>query len=158
MGWFIKLRNAGFSLTEVLIVIALLAILAGFALPPYFEWRQNLTYRQSANEIATALKIAKSKTITTNLQHKVALDSAARSYQTAVGDGAYRSSTWATAGLGGTLQPGVFLNLSGAATLNIQFNPNGTTDNNFNIRIMDNTATRYNVAVERSGRIRMSRQ
>lgn len=148
----------GFTLTEVLVVIALIAVLTAVALPPFTAWRQNMICRQGANEIATALKGAKSKAITTNLQHRVALVSANCSYQIGRGDSAYRSTGWDPAGLaGGTLQS-VFLNLSGAATMDIQFNPNGIADNNYSINISDNNSNRYNVAVERSGRIRMNRK
>lgn len=149
----------GFTLTEVLVVIAMMAVLTAIALPPFFTWRQNFLYKQGANEISNTLKWAKSRAINTNLQHRVGLVAASRSYQVARGDSAYRSSTWETAGLAnGSLKQNVFLNLSGAATMNIEFNPNGTTDNNFSMNVGDNGSIRYNISVERSGRIRTFRK
>lgn len=149
----------GFTLTEVLVVIAMMAVLTAIALPPFLAWRQNFVYKQGAYEISNILKGAKSRAISTNLQHRVGLVAADRSYQVARGDSAYRSSTWETAGLAnGSLKQNVFLNLSGAATMNIQFNPNGTTERNFSMYVGDNDSIRYNIAVERSGRIRTFRK
>lgn len=151
--------HSGFSLSEVIIIIAIMAILTAVALPPYIQWRQNLMYRQAANDIATALKRAKSRAIATNLQHRVELNAANRSYQISRGNNAYRSSTWSNAGsssdvAGGVLSSNVFLNLSGASTKYIQFSPNGTADVNVRLKIGDGVVDRYAVGVEISGRIR----
>lgn len=149
----------GFSLIELIIAIGLMSILFGLALPPFVEWRRNMTYKQKANDIASALKGAKSRAISTNFQHRVVLNSASGSYQTGRGDSAYRSTNFDPAGLaGGILPNNVFLNLSGATTAEILFNPNGTVNNNYSLNVGDNNSLRYNIAVEKSGRIKMYRR
>lgn len=150
--------HAGFTLVEVIIVIAIMAILTGMALPSFWEWQQNMIYRQAANDLSTSLKRAKSKSIATNLQHRVDLNATNRSYQISKGNNAYRSSTWSSSDVaGGVLTSNVFLNLSGATTKSILFSPNGTSDINTNIKIRDGATDRYVVGVEISGRIRTSR-
>ena len=71
----------GFSLVEVVVVIALMAVVAAFSAPTFIDWQQNLNYKQSASEIGNALKTAKSKAITLNQQHGVRLTPADRSYR-----------------------------------------------------------------------------
>lgn len=151
-------RN-GFSLVEVVVVIALMAVVAAFSAPTFIEWQQNLRYKQSAGEIGNALKTAKSKAITLNQQHGVRMTPADRSYRFA----RYSATTneWVYYGAKEVLPDQVTLNLNGTAasavapTPNIRFNANGSTFNNYSIRVSGTNASKYTVSVERSGRIRV---
>ena len=160
------LAPAGFTLTEVLIVIALMAILTGIALPSFIEWRQNLYYKQAASEIADSLKTARSKAITLNQQHGVKFIPAERSYQMGKKfpdpDG-----HWSYSSAKGILRNQVSLNIDGAASAaattepnkpNISFNVNGASFSNYSVSIKDaKNSSKYTIAVERSGRIRMKK-
>lgn len=151
--------RAGFSLTEVMAVIALMAIISAVALPPFFEWRQKLYYKQAAIEIANALKTAKSRAITLNQQHGVQLLPADKSFRV----GRFQNNHWTYSSAGGVLKNPLSLSLSGTTasavppTPNIRFNSNGTTFGNYSIRIMDAAVRKYSVTVERTGRITTSK-
>lgn len=153
------LSPSGFTLTEVLIVIALMAILTGIALPSFNEWRQNLYYKQAASEIADSLKTARSKAITLNQQHGVKFVTADKSYQF----GKYSTNKWVFYGSKGYLSSHVILNIDGATSAtatepNISFNVNGASFNNYSVCIKDaKNSSKYTIAVERSGRIRMKK-
>ncbi len=64
-------RTAGFTLIELMMVIAIVAILVAIAFPPYVEWRQNAQYHEATREIASFLREARSRSISANLQFRV---------------------------------------------------------------------------------------
>jgi type IV fimbrial biogenesis protein FimT len=151
--------RSGFTLTEVLIVIALLAILTGFALPSFIEWRQNMYYKQAASEIANSLKKARSEAIKSNQLHGVKFVTADRSYQLSK----FANSHWSYSSAKGFLPSNVILNIDGAASTaaasepNISFDINGASFNNYSVRIKNANTSKYTVFVERSGRIKMTK-
>lgn len=151
--------SAGFTLTEVLVVIALMAIIGALSLPPFFEWRRNLNYKAAAMEIANSLKTAKSKAVTLNQPHGVTFVPAEGSYQIIK----FQNGHWNYSSAVGVLKKNVALNLNGTAASavpplpNIRFNSNGTTFGNYTVRINDAAVRKYTVAVERSGRIKTSK-
>jgi prepilin-type N-terminal cleavage/methylation domain-containing protein len=61
----------GFTLIELMIVLAILSIFIAIALPSYVEWRQNAQYHEVTREIASFLREARSKAIGANLQYRV---------------------------------------------------------------------------------------
>lgn len=151
--------SAGFTLTEVIIVIALMAIFSAFALPPFIEWQRNQRYKEAAIEIASMLKTAKSRAITLNQQHGVQLIPAERAFQI----GRFQNNQWTYSTRGVLEDSKLTLNLNETAasavppTPNVLFNSNGTTFGNYSIRIMDATVRKYSVTVERTGRINTSK-
>lgn len=154
----ILISNTGFSLIEVLAVITVMAIISAFSVPTFIEWQLNMTYKQSATEIANSLKTAQSKSITTNRQHGLQFVPADRSYQFC----RYSTNQWLYYGSKNLLSNRIALNLNGTAASavppvpNIRFSYNGTTFDNYSIRIRSTeNAGKYNVSVERSGRIKI---
>lgn len=151
--------SCGFTLTEVLVVIALMTIIGALSLPPFFEWRRNLSYKAAAFEVANSLKTAKSRAVTLNQPHGVKFVPAEGSYQI----GKFQNSHWTYSSAVGTLKNNIALNLNGTAASvippvpNIRFNTNGSTFGNYTVRINDAAGSKYTVAVERSGRIKTSK-
>lgn len=85
----------GVSLLEVLIVVALLGILAAFALPSFTQVSGSSAERGSAAEALGALREARSLAMGANLEHRVVFDLAASSWEMQRGNRPRLSSSFA---------------------------------------------------------------
>jgi prepilin-type N-terminal cleavage/methylation domain-containing protein len=52
-------RNSGFTLIELMVVVAILTIAVGLALPEFLRWHVQSQLRQASSEIATQLMLAR---------------------------------------------------------------------------------------------------
>lgn len=112
--------SRGFSLVELLIVIVILGVLSGLALPPFMTWRENAQYRQAGNGLLAALRAARATAIATNRQ--VELEISGTAYRTRTGNRALASTAWNATGWT-TLPTGTGF---AAANSRVIANPNGT--------------------------------
>ncbi len=61
-----KSKQIGFSLVELMIVVALIGILSAFAIPSYRDWIQNTRIRTTAESIQNGLQKAKAEALRKN--------------------------------------------------------------------------------------------
>ena len=66
-------RHRGFTLVEVMVVIVILAILFGIALPTYRIWIQNLQIRNAADSIQNGLQLARAEAVKRNTNVQLVL-------------------------------------------------------------------------------------
>jgi prepilin-type N-terminal cleavage/methylation domain-containing protein len=100
----------GFSLLELMIVIVFATVLAALAAPSFADWQRDLTCREVTRSIASTLRCARSRAISTNLEHRVEYDFEKRRYRLMQGDRSINSSHWNTIVNDWTvLPPGVHL-------------------------------------------------
>lgn len=161
-GWEVK----GFTIIEVMIAVAVMAILVAVALPPFVNWRNTLGYRQSARGMTAMLREARSLAITRNRQQMVVFKPNSSSYTLLQGNRAYNTQEtgWTRmqtqkisrnssirGGSSGT----------SLANVSVQFNPNGTArlcdrkgaPSDGTATINTGTAVQYQITVTPSGMI-----
>jgi prepilin-type N-terminal cleavage/methylation domain-containing protein len=86
-------RQRGYTLLELIVVLGILSILATISILHYARWMESAQYRAAAREIASAMRESRSRAIQTNLQHRFELDLAARQWRIVRGDRATQSSS-----------------------------------------------------------------
>lgn len=84
-------KNAGFTLTEIMVAIAVIAILASLAVPNFIGWLPNYRLRSGAEDIQSTLQLARVTAIKRNATATVSFDIANETYQASVGGQTFRS-------------------------------------------------------------------
>jgi prepilin-type N-terminal cleavage/methylation domain-containing protein len=161
--------SPGYTLVELVLVVALVGILSAMATPAYLQWRDNIVYRRTANDMMSVLRRAKSEAISSNREHRVEIDPVRRRFY------------WRRGAVSVNVDWNDFVNnplpvdiitappqvaivpsppAVANAQLNLVFRPNGTTDitgadATVQIRDAASGTTRYWVNIAASGRIRV---
>ncbi len=148
--------KAGFSLIELMVAMAIMAALMAISVPSFMGWRQNLKYRETAREVTSILREAKSRAITNNQEQQVVFDpnpGISTRYGMRAGDKAYNTN-WSDPSLPAVSNWTILdtqVKISGAS---IQFTPNGAASASGTIKIKDqNLDTKFCVMVIPTGRI-----
>jgi prepilin-type N-terminal cleavage/methylation domain-containing protein len=146
------IRN-GFTLMELMIVVLITAVLSILAIPSFLQWRQNLEYRKTAREIASILREAKSRSIKTNLEHRVEFAATNIQYRMTQGNRSNNSTLWDTV-VYEWAEPSSGVRID-ANVNTIQMNTNGTSNGGTIFIQNDALQTIYEIRVARTGRIRI---
>jgi general secretion pathway protein H len=133
--------DKGFTLMELLVVVAVTAVIALIATPAFFELQRTAQYKEAAREIAATLRDARARAVSQNFQHSVCFEVSSNSYMLVRGS----CSTWPDANADWrTFSPAVIMRATSSCddTTNksIAFNPTGGS-NSLYICVMTNDAT-----------------
>jgi prepilin-type N-terminal cleavage/methylation domain-containing protein len=74
-------KNSGFTFTELMVTIAIIAILASLAIPNFIAWLPNYRLRSGAEEIQSTLQFARITAIKENATATVSFDIANETYR-----------------------------------------------------------------------------
>ena len=149
----VRCSENGFSLLELMILVAIVSFLAALAAPSFADWQRDLTCREVARSICSTLRCAKSRAISTNLEHRVEYEPEKNRYRLIQGDRSVNSIHWNTIVYDWTVLPlGVYIDTN---VNTVHLNTNGTS-NGGTISIQDSSKkTKFKVVVAATGRIRM---
>lgn len=173
----IKDNEKGFTLMEALIAIVILLVVTALSIPTYLQWHQNARYKGAARDIASILREARARAISTNRQHRVqfdmdnagGLDNAIQEYRMTQGNRSSGSTNWNTVirdwvgyPTGVSTRQGAGANCNSNNDVNIQLNPDGTATpvGTTNICIQETigaqTLIKYNISINSTtGRVRI---
>lgn len=107
-------NGRGFTLLELIIAMALAAILMAIAYPNFRAWQQSASYKEVSRKIASTMLDARARSVTSNREHRVTLSldnsgaNSANTYAVAIGNRSRNSTVWIpVAKVSGTLTAGV---------------------------------------------------
>jgi type IV fimbrial biogenesis protein FimT len=84
-------KNSGFTLMELMVTIAVIAILASLAVPNIIGWLPNYRLRSGAEDIQSTLQLARITAIKRNATATVSFDIANETYRASVEGQTFRS-------------------------------------------------------------------
>lgn len=134
--------NKGFSLVELLVVITIIAVIAGISTPSFIEWTRNARFKEAANLVVTAMREGKSQAI--NLNQRVSVDFKLDTPRH-VKVGSKSASLF---GKDVILKGGTTDECTGTANLlTFEFNPDGSVTNAGYICIFDGAVQKYLISI-----------
>ncbi len=153
-------RNQGFSLLELMIVIAIFGILAGVMTPSFLQWRDRSKVKGDASELRAVFESAKLRAIKHNTNVVVTFPDTT-SYQAFIDT---NESGARDAGedilITRTLSPGVTITTNTFAGSDMAFNPRGMANgpnSTGSITMTSPGGENYRVVVSSFGRVRIER-
>ncbi len=143
-------KNSGYTLTELMVTIAVIAILASLAIPNFIAWLPNYRLRSGAEEIQSTLQLARVTAIKENATATVTFDTANETYRASVGGQTIRE---------GRMPAGIDINTAvfGGGAF-VQFDNQGIAINNTdgNAVVRNNLGRTKTIAVSITGNSRIN--
>lgn len=135
------LAKNGFSLIELIVAMAILAVISALAYPVFTRWQANATYRETSLELLRALRRGRDLAINSNRETRVEIQLAQKRYRLRQGNRSSNSSSYTVVVDWQNLPDLVTLkgdaDCKGSTDITFGFNPNGTSNAGY-VCVMDN--------------------
>ena len=140
-------KNSGFTFTELMVTIAVIAILASLAIPNFIAWMPNYRLRSGAEEIQSTLQFARITAIKRNATATVTFDIANETYRASIGGQAIR---------GGRMPAGIDINSTSFGGASVQFDSRGIANNAGNAVVRNDLGKSKTIEVYLTGNSRIN--
>lgn len=121
-------KNSGFTLLEMLTVIAIIGILLAIAVPNTIQWRDTMQFNSAVRQVKISIEETRMAAIRSNMPARIDFTDGGNSYNTVRWDVSANSpATPETV----QLPPGTILASSSFGSDRLQFNGNGMIHNAF---------------------------
>ena len=148
-------KNSGFTITELMVTIAVVAILASLAIPNFIAWLPNYRLQSGAEDIQSTLQLARITAIKENATVKVTFNTAKETYQASVQKSGGPVRIFRT----GRMPAGIDIHsaLFGGGTF-VEFDSKGITINNTdgNAQVRNNLGRAKTITVYITGNSRIN--
>ncbi|NQT10836.1 MAG: type II transport protein GspH [Desulfobacteraceae bacterium] len=143
-------KDSGFTLIELIVIIAIVAVFAGIAVPNFLSYMPKHRLNGAARQVMGDLMAARMKSVSLNCDVRVAF---------VAGDAEYK--IWTDSNNNGTIDSGEeitkdiqsdYYDVTISTTKNIEFHSRGTA-NPYGIIVLTNSAGSKNVKAHITGRV-----
>ena len=141
--------SKGFTLVEILIVIAIIGVLTAIAAPGISAWVETFKFKNTIREIGITMQLARMKAIASGVEYRVVFDLDAETFYLERGNQADGSDTWIPEGVVTDVSSWAdiaFVNSYTTGKRNKQFNPNGTSSTG-SIRLNNAKGKKYKITL-----------
>lgn len=91
-------KETGFTLIEVIIVVAIIAVAAAIGVPSYLSWIPDIRLKSAVANLKSDINLAKQRAIRENGDVSLVFDTVNNQYTIYVGGGVFTSDAWTTDG------------------------------------------------------------
>jgi type IV fimbrial biogenesis protein FimT len=148
-------NKSGFSTLEMVVVIAIIAVVAAFSSPNFFSWMPAKRLQSAASDVQSALQMARLEAVKQNTNAVVAFNLADESYTITVGGGTIRSRQLpAGVDLKAVYQAGTTTDVT---PCEVRFDSRGLPNPAIEVRLENTANTEWTIRLSLSGSSRIEK-